>query len=58
MSAVHLPQSPSAPVGGLMLGDLSLYQSKLSVCIGSDASALGVKLISTSGRIPAAMMAS
>ena len=41
-----------------MLGDTPLYQSCAWICVGLDASAGGMKLISTIGRMPAAMIAS
>ena len=45
-------------VGLLMLGDTPLYQSCAWSCVALDASAGGVKLISTIGRMPAATTAS
>jgi len=44
--------------GGLMLGERPLYCSSVWIFVASEASAWGVKLISTKGRIPAAMIAS
>ena len=68
MSAMNFCQwsqvgvAAASPVGGwiglLMLGDTPPYQSCAWICVAFDASAGGVKLISTIGRMPAAMTAS
>ena len=58
----HVAVAVASAVGGLMgllmLGDTPPYQSCIWTCPVFDASAGGVKLISTIGRMPAAMTAS